>query len=100
MLHNLVEASFDLFSYLLLCYQLKPWELHPLVPYTSYSRKKINGKQGILAPVPVRYAEEMPVYSFNTFFASDFGKKSMAYLEVGAALYCRREVADGHCDWD
>ena len=29
--HNLVEASFDLFRYLLLGDQLKPWELHPLV---------------------------------------------------------------------
>ena len=27
MLHNLVEASFDLFRYLLLGDQLKPWEL-------------------------------------------------------------------------
>ena len=34
-LHNLVEASFDLFRYLLLGGQLKPWELHPLVSYTS-----------------------------------------------------------------
>ena len=31
LLHNLVEASFDLFRYLLLGDQLKPWELHPLV---------------------------------------------------------------------
>ena len=31
MLHNLVEANFDLFRYLLLGDQLKPWELHPLV---------------------------------------------------------------------
>ena len=29
--HNLVEASFDLFRYLFLGDQLKPWELHPLV---------------------------------------------------------------------
>ena len=35
LLHNLVEASFDLFRYLLLGDQLKPWELHPLVSYTS-----------------------------------------------------------------
>ena len=28
LLHNLVEASFDLFRYLLLGDQLKPWELH------------------------------------------------------------------------
>ena len=34
LLHNLVEASFDLFRYLLLGDQLKPWELHPLVSYT------------------------------------------------------------------
>ena len=33
--HNLVEASFDLFRYLLLGDQLKPWKLHPLVSYTS-----------------------------------------------------------------
>ena len=31
LLHNLVEASFDLFRYLLLGDQLRPWELHPLV---------------------------------------------------------------------
>ena len=35
LLHNLVEASFDLFRYLLLAIpigdQLKPWELHPYV---------------------------------------------------------------------
>ena len=31
LLHNLVEASFDLFRYLLLGDQLNPWELHPLV---------------------------------------------------------------------
>ena len=31
LLHNLVEASFDIFRYLLLGYQLKPWKLHPLV---------------------------------------------------------------------
>ena len=35
LLHNLVEASFDLFRHLLLGDQLKPWELHPLVSYTS-----------------------------------------------------------------
>ena len=35
LLRNLVEASFDLFRYLLLSDQLKPWELHPLVSYTS-----------------------------------------------------------------
>ena len=35
LLHNLVEASFDLFRYRLLGDQLKPWELHPLVSYTS-----------------------------------------------------------------
>ena len=29
---NLVEASFDLFRYLLLGDQLKPWELHPMAP--------------------------------------------------------------------
>ena len=33
--HNLVEASFDLFGYLSLGGQLEPWELHPLVSYTS-----------------------------------------------------------------
>jgi len=31
LLHNLVEASFDLCKYRLLGDQLKPWELHPLV---------------------------------------------------------------------
>ena len=31
LLHNLVEASFDLFRYLLLGDQLKPLDLHPLV---------------------------------------------------------------------
>ena len=31
LLHNLVEASFDLFRYRLLGDQLRPWELHPLV---------------------------------------------------------------------
>ena len=35
LLHNLVEASFDLFRYLLVGDQLKPWEPHPLVSYTS-----------------------------------------------------------------
>ena len=35
LLHNLDEANFDLFRYLLLGDQLKPWELHPLVSYTS-----------------------------------------------------------------
>ena len=35
LLHNLVEASFDLFRYLLLGDQLKPWELHPLVSYVD-----------------------------------------------------------------
>ena len=30
LLHNLVEASFDLFRYLLLGDQLETWELHPL----------------------------------------------------------------------
>ena len=34
LLHNLVEASTDLFRYLLLGDQLKLWELHPLVSYT------------------------------------------------------------------
>ena len=40
LLHHLVEASFDLFRYLLLGDQLKAWELHPLVPYTSCMNKK------------------------------------------------------------
>ena len=31
LLHNVVEASFDLFRYLLLGDQLEPWDLHPLV---------------------------------------------------------------------
>ena len=31
LLHNLVESSFDLFRYLLLGDQLKPWELHPML---------------------------------------------------------------------
>ena len=31
LLHNLVEARFDLFRYLLLGDQPKPWELHPHV---------------------------------------------------------------------
>ena len=31
LLHNLVEASFDLFRYLLLGDRLKPCEFHPLV---------------------------------------------------------------------
>ena len=35
LLHNLVEASFDLFTYLLLGDQLTPWELHPLVSYVN-----------------------------------------------------------------
>ena len=35
LLHDLVEASFDLSRYLLLGDQLIPWELHPLVSYTS-----------------------------------------------------------------
>ena len=35
LLHYLVEASFELSRYLLLGNQLKPWELHPLVSYTS-----------------------------------------------------------------
>ena len=35
LLHNLVDASFDLLRYLLLGDQLKPWELHPMVSYTS-----------------------------------------------------------------
>ena len=35
LLHNLVEASSDLFRYLLLGDQLEPKELHPLVSYTS-----------------------------------------------------------------
>ena len=35
LLRNLDEASFDLFRHLLLGDQLKPWELHPLVSYTS-----------------------------------------------------------------
>ena len=42
LLHNLVEASFDLFRYLLLGDQLKPRELHPLVSYTS----KVPSHQG------------------------------------------------------
>ena len=37
LLHNLVEASFDLFRFLLPGDQLKPWELHPLVSYTKVS---------------------------------------------------------------
>ena len=41
LLHNLVEASFDLFRYLLLGDQLEPWELHPLVPYTSSMNLKL-----------------------------------------------------------
>ena len=35
LLHNLVKVSFDLFRYLLLGDQLKPWELHPLVSLTG-----------------------------------------------------------------
>ena len=35
LLHNLVEASFDLFRNLILGDQLIPWELHPLVSYMS-----------------------------------------------------------------
>ena len=35
LLHNLVGASFDLFRHLLRGDQLKPWELQPLVSYTS-----------------------------------------------------------------
>ena len=37
----LVEASFDLFRYLLLGDQLKPWELHPLVSYTMGKRSTV-----------------------------------------------------------
>ena len=33
LLHDLVEASFVLFKYILLGDQLKPWELHILVSY-------------------------------------------------------------------
>ena len=41
LLHNLVEANFDLFRYLLLGNQLKPWGLHPLVKLalTHYTLK-------------------------------------------------------------
>ena len=39
--HNLVEASFDLFRYLLLGDQLIPWELHPLVSSTSSMNLKL-----------------------------------------------------------
>ena len=35
LLQDLVEASFDLFRYILLSDQLIPWELHPLVSFTS-----------------------------------------------------------------
>ena len=38
LLHNRVEARFDLFSCLLSGDQLIPWELHPLVSYTSKSQ--------------------------------------------------------------
>ena len=41
LLHNLVEASFDLFRYLLLGDQLKPPELHSLVSYTSCMNKNL-----------------------------------------------------------
>jgi len=40
LLHNRVEASIDLFRYLLIGDQLIPWKPHPLVPYTS----KVNLK--------------------------------------------------------
>ena len=39
LLHTLVEASFDLFRYLLLGNQLITWELHPLVSYTGNSNR-------------------------------------------------------------
>ena len=35
LLQNLVEANFDLFRYLLLDDQLKPWELHPKCSYVT-----------------------------------------------------------------
>ena len=41
LLHNLVEANFDLFRHLFLGDQLKPWELHPLVSYTSKVNLKV-----------------------------------------------------------
>ena len=42
LLHNLVEASFDLFRYLLPGDQLKPWELHPLVSYANMYISKLE----------------------------------------------------------
>jgi len=41
-LHYLVEVSFDLFRYLSLGDQLKPWKLHPLVSY------RIRGQEYVL----------------------------------------------------
>ena len=50
LLHNLVEANFDLFRYLLLGDQLTPWELHPLVSYAKIGAQASAAKaQELLA---------------------------------------------------
>ena len=53
LLHDLVEASFELrfeFRCLLLGDQLIPWELHPLVTYTSAGLVDRCGSYIILKP--------------------------------------------------
>ena len=47
LLHNLVEASFDLFRDLLLVDQLEPWKLHPLV-----SLLVMDASMGTCYPLP------------------------------------------------
>ena len=43
LLHNLVEASFDLFRYLILGDQLKAWDLHPVVALCIYCMHSSSG---------------------------------------------------------
>ena len=56
LLHNLVEANIDLFRYLLLGDQLKPWELHPPGNYMHSLRETLHSYanlriQGLSSPV-------------------------------------------------
>ena len=88
-LHNLFEASFDLFRYLLLGDQLKHWELHPLVSYTNI------GTTGIMMK-----CEYAPVGSkgYLQIMSCDLGLIKNKYIKnVGGtlALYSLIRIMSG-----
>ena len=84
--HNLVEASFDLYRYLLLGDQLKSWELHPLVSYTSCM---------ILNLLWYYHAYSILMGGHTDAWSAVFSSKSEAALMAPGQGYCARSHHDG-----